>query len=338
MSEKKKCSRCGDKGTEGEGRWVWTCPKCHAVPAPDDPRAEAMTPPTPAQGEESQWLRCRATRVPPYNVNERIAHQCRLRAGHTSDHAFDAMPSSAPREPQKDETLDKCVEVRNSYQAAWRRIGSLLVAAGFEDDTTEGAVTSALEELTRLREVPREPHAALLAEQKCDGCSGAYRFDTSVPSVLWNRVIRVHGERPELFCIACIVREFAKAGESFTAELFGDGFSALPIEVTVNGQAAKDAALIQAENNELRHKIATLEVGRAVHSEDWRLARDPEGCCQLSSTDGTATLVADVDRALVTAQAGIVQWRKMRVNYERLLHRCRAALAPVDPPDLKGKA
>lgn len=70
-------------------------------------------------------------------------------------------------------------------------------------------------------------HGVLAAEQDrllaghglpagCGGCGGPHRFDTSVPSVLWNRVIRSQG-LSEYLCAACIVREFAKAGVSFTA-------------------------------------------------------------------------------------------------------------------------
>ncbi len=76
-----------------------------------------------------------------------------------------------------------------------------------------------------------------MSETKCDGCQGVYRFDTSVPSVLWNRVMRADGvERSELLCAACIVRVFAKAGESFTATLFGDGFNGVRIEVQINAR------------------------------------------------------------------------------------------------------
>lgn len=45
---------------------------------------------------------------------------------------------------------------------------------------------------------------------------------------------------------------FARAGESFTAELWGAEFNGTPIEVIVNGPAARAAAEIGAENTQLR--------------------------------------------------------------------------------------
>lgn len=88
----------------------------------------------------------------------------------------------------------------------------------------------------------------------CSGCGGPHQFDTSVPSVLWNQVIRAAG-LPEYLCTMCIVRAFARAGVSFTAELYGDDFHGLPIEVRINGEEAQAAAKIQDENNLLRHNL-----------------------------------------------------------------------------------
>lgn len=48
------------------------------------------------------------------------------------------------------------------------------------------------------------------------------------------------------------MREFVNAGEGFTAQLWGDEFIGVSIEVVVNGKNANDAALVSDENNRLR--------------------------------------------------------------------------------------
>lgn len=134
-------------------------------------------------------------------------------------------------------------------------------------------------------------------EARCNGCGGAYRFDTSLPSVVWNRIMRVNGEGPELLCAACIILAFVKAGESFTAELFGAGFTGVPIEVRINGAAATDAALIQGENNQLRAALRSNEA-----------------------------LAAEIDHALRPGRTDVMQYKKLRVVQEKLLLRAAAAL------------
>lgn len=67
----------------------------------------------------------------------------------------------------------------------------------------------------------------------CAQCGGPHDFDTSVDSEIWNRVIRAK-ELPEYLCTTCIVREFAKAGESFSAKLWGEEFKGTPITVAIN--------------------------------------------------------------------------------------------------------
>lgn len=69
------------------------------------------------------------------------------------------------------------------------------------------------------------------SESKCGGCGGPYLFDTSVPSALWNKVVRARGGS-EYLCVACVVRRFAEARESFTAELWGSGLDGLTMTVT----------------------------------------------------------------------------------------------------------
>lgn len=64
----------------------------------------------------------------------------------------------------------------------------------------------------------------------CAGCGGPHPFDTSVPSVDWNRVIRSQG-LPEYLCLTCIVKAFATAKESFTASLWSQQWDGLPIQI-----------------------------------------------------------------------------------------------------------
>jgi hypothetical protein len=64
----------------------------------------------------------------------------------------------------------------------------------------------------------------------CGLCGGPHQFDTSVPSQAWNRAIRSRGI-PEYLCLSCIVVEFAKAGESFSAILWGDDLDGIRISI-----------------------------------------------------------------------------------------------------------
>ncbi len=113
-----------------------------------------------------------------------------------------------------------------------------------------------------MRAMANELEALLARERdpelKCQSCDGLHRFDTSVPSVLWNAVIRKQG-LPEYLCLSCIVREFVRAGTSFTAELYGDGFSGVPLEILINSEQAQASKLIQDENNALRWKLSERE-------------------------------------------------------------------------------
>lgn len=91
----------------------------------------------------------------------------------------------------------------------------------------------------------------------CGGCGGLYRFDTSVPSPLWNAVIRANGGS-EYLCTACIVRAFAKAKVSFTATLWGDGFSGEGIVVTYLETPHT------AELDDLRAEVAALRAAAQI--------------------------------------------------------------------------
>lgn len=67
----------------------------------------------------------------------------------------------------------------------------------------------------------------------CSGCGGPHPFDTTVPSVIWNTVIRAN-DLPEYLCITCIIYEFAKRRVNFTAELWGKEFSGVKLSITVS--------------------------------------------------------------------------------------------------------
>lgn len=86
-----------------------------------------------------------------------------------------------------------------------------------------------------LAQSPAERPTQEMDANVCAGCEGKYRYDTTIPSTLWNRVIRAQG-LPEYLCAACILAEFVKAGEAFTAHLSGDGVSGCVIHVEVNGR------------------------------------------------------------------------------------------------------
>lgn len=92
----------------------------------------------------------------------------------------------------------------------------------------------------------------------CSGCGGPHPFDTTVPSVIWNEVIR-RGGLPDYLCLTCIVRAFVKVGRSFTADLVGGGFHFEPVEIRVRSQDATDAQAISEENTKLHARILELE-------------------------------------------------------------------------------
>lgn len=95
------------------------------------------------------------------------------------------------------------------------------------------------------------PQGAPSVNPACVGCGGPHPFDTTVPSPLWNRVVRA-GDHPDYLCATCVLGVFALAGESFTAELWGAGFNGVPIEVRVASADARAAADLGSENTRLR--------------------------------------------------------------------------------------
>ena len=79
----------------------------------------------------------------------------------------------------------------------------------------------------------------------------------------WNKVIRARG-LPDYLCTTCIVREFVRVGQGFTATLWSEEFNGPTIEVVVNGQHGLDATLISEENTRLRAEVTRLTERCAV--------------------------------------------------------------------------
>ena len=92
----------------------------------------------------------------------------------------------------------------------------------------------------------------------CGLCGGPHPFDTVIPSVVWNRVVRAQG-LPDYLCLTCIVRAFVATGESFTAELIGAAIVSTALEIRIDSRDAKDAVLVSEENTVLRARIRELE-------------------------------------------------------------------------------
>ena len=100
-------------------------------------------------------------------------------------------------------------------------------------------------------------------EPPCQGCGGPHPFDTTVPSVVWNRVIRGRS-LPDYLCTTCVVRAFVEANEGFTAQLWavpersGLSWHGVPIEVRVRGEVGISAAALSEENTQLRARLFEL--------------------------------------------------------------------------------
>lgn len=123
-----------------------------------------------------------------------------------------------------------------------------------------------------------------LPNPPCSQCGGPHPFDTSVPSVVWNSVIR--GRRlPDYMCLTCIVRAFIEVRQSFTAELVGEELPRTPIEVRIDGAIAQDASRVCDENTRLR---STLHVVLEQHDR-WHYGTLKEFC----ETCKTATAALD---------------------------------------------
>jgi hypothetical protein len=66
----------------------------------------------------------------------------------------------------------------------------------------------------------------------CQLCGGSDPYDTSIGNEKWNTVIRANG-LPDFLCLSCIVREFLTRGESFSANLYGNGFCGEGISISL---------------------------------------------------------------------------------------------------------
>ncbi len=108
-------------------------------------------------------------------------------------------------------------------------------------------------EFAEAESMPASPTVEA-AENCCGQCGGPHPFDTSIPSVVWNRFVRECG-LSDFLCLTCIVQQFVTVGSGFTATLWSEQFNGVPIEVVVNGKNAQDATLIQEENNSLRSRL-----------------------------------------------------------------------------------
>lgn len=162
----------------------------------------------------------------------------------------------------------------------------------------------------------------------CGGCGGPHRYDTSVPSVLWNAVIRAKG-LSEFLCASCILEQFVLAGSSFTAELWGDGLpTGQPIEVRVGGQVAEAAAKIGEENTALRARLSEAEAEKGALRRAWDAVADEfPGPQEGWVTDTAASLMLKAVRAIKAERdalsAEIATWQDIddarRLAYEGLL-------------------
>lgn len=93
-------------------------------------------------------------------------------------------------------------------------------------------------------------------EPPCALCGGPHPFDTTIPSALWNAVIREHG-LPDYLCATCILRAFVQAGRSFTAELWSPELNGVPITVGVSADS-RTLTDLRVRLAQLREKFDAL--------------------------------------------------------------------------------
>lgn len=136
------------------------------------------------------------------------------------------------------------------------RLSEALVAIQEENRRARHAETELALREQRISELERRLRIPF-GKFPCAQCGGPHEFDTSIPSVTWNEVIRAKA-LPEYLCTTCIVREFVRAGRGFTATLWNEEFNGVKVEFVVNGQNANDAALVNEENNRFRNELAAL--------------------------------------------------------------------------------
>lgn len=96
----------------------------------------------------------------------------------------------------------------------------------------------------------------------CGGCNGPHPYDTTIPSAVWNAIIRAQN-LPDYLCLTCIVRAFALAGQGFTATLWDADLKGMAVEFRIGGWVAEDAVIVQDENNRLRYARQAAEARAA---------------------------------------------------------------------------
>lgn len=170
----------------------------------------------------------------------------------------------------------------------------------------------------------------------CGLCGGPHRFDTSVPSALWNAVVRARG-LPDYLCTTCVVEAFATANASFPAELYGAGFHGLPLSVEVNGAASRAAALLNDENARLRGALGGLVElveswmrGPALGSVRWK--KDPpaltrarevlDGACRPPATESAEDAAPQDDTLIPLLEQQLLAERDARKEF---LHKVAGA-------------
>lgn len=114
-----------------------------------------------------------------------------------------------------------------------------------DHETIVKGLEARVQELERRLRIP-------FGKLPCAQCGGPHDFDTSLPSPLWNQVIRAKG-LPEYLCTTCIVREFVRANQNFTAELWNEEFNGVPIVVRVNEKSEPSISTAIAEVEKYLH-------------------------------------------------------------------------------------
>ena len=93
---------------------------------------------------------------------------------------------------------------------------------------------------------------------RCDNCGGEYRFDTSIPSPVWNEVVRAKGGS-EFLCIQCVVLAFVQAGRAVRATLWGDNEGVTETEIFIRPKGTDEShAECHAQEERLLGRIGEL--------------------------------------------------------------------------------
>lgn len=154
-------------------------------------------------------------------------------------------------------TPEREASLRGHVCLTWDELGEVWAALDAERaahaDTT--ALARGLQDMVDGRVESLEDVPAEKSNPPCEHCGGPHPYDMSVPSPLWNRVVRPL-KMGDYLCATCIIEAFAGSRESFTAELWSEGFDGLLIEVRVDGKISQAAREATNENNELRAKLS----------------------------------------------------------------------------------